>query len=74
MIMFILIQTDGYSIDATKCTSLTEAQQKMKDAYEESTPTDFDEESSEAEMSCCSDTDATLYTGEDVYVWKIVTV
>ena len=72
--MFILIKTDGYSIDTTKHNSLTEAQQKMKDAYEELTPIDFDDESSEAEMSYCSDTDATLHTGKDVYVWKICTV
>lgn len=71
---FLLVTTDGYSLDDyTFYETIEEAQDALKKAYDELTPkNDEFPESSDAEMSYCNDTDAMLYTGENVYVWKII--
>lgn len=71
--VFILVSTDGYSIEHTKYDTKNEARDAMKKAYDLLKPKQF-EESCE-EMSYVSDNDAMLYdNGNDVYVWQIIEV
>lgn len=70
---YLLIATDGYSIDYTQYDTMEVAQEAMRTAYAKLTPEENDESSEE--MSYLGETDATLYAnGENVYVWTIATV
>lgn len=69
----VLIETDGYSIDTTEFDTKDNAIIAMKKRYADLTPNDNNE--SFADMSYITDTNAILYqNGENVYVWKIITV
>lgn len=69
----ILVKSDGYSIDYSTHETMEDAQKVMRDAYDELHPEDNAPEWED--MSGCYDTEATLYAnGENVYVWRIITV
>ena len=70
---YLLIGTDGYSIDTTPYLSLEKAHEAMKKAYNHFCPKDNGEEWEES--SYINDTDAILYAnGDKVYVWNIYPV
>lgn len=71
---YLLIMTDGYSLDYYSFhDSLEDAQTKMKKDYEKSTPSSWKEDFKE--MSHCSDTDAILFdNGDYVLVWNIISL
>jgi uncharacterized Zn ribbon protein len=69
----ILIRCDGYDIETSEYTDLSSAQEKMRKEYDEFHPKENADEWED--MSYISDTNAILYAnGENVYVWKIITV
>lgn len=69
---FILIHTDGYSIDCDDSyKTIDEARQEMNRQYNENIPIDGLVPEWE-DMSFINDDDATLYTnGEEVHIWRI---
>ena len=68
--MFILVETDGYSIHHQTYSTQKQAQEEMQDRFN-SYCTDNVEGFSE--MSYCGESEAILYArGENVYVWKII--
>lgn len=68
--MFLLISTDGYSIDYTKYPTKDEAQEAMRTAYHDNEPEDWDENFED--MSYLENNNAILYdNGDNVYVWTI---
>lgn len=70
----LLIRTDGFEIDTWKFNSVPDAQAEMRQQYESFTPTNGLTEDC-AETSFCGDMDATLnVNGEEVFVWKIVSL
>lgn len=75
-IVYLLIRTDGYSIDTERFSSLERAKEVMKEEYEENIPSDdyWHDNSAEKEMSYLDFNDAILYTGNDVFVWRIVII
>lgn len=72
---YILVYTDGYSIDYDdSCTNLGEAQKAMECQYKDYLPLDGLSPEWE-DMSYINDGDAMLYAnGEEVHVWKIIAV
>lgn len=72
---FILIHTDGYSIDYDdNYKNIDETRKEMIQQYEEHMPTGGLSPEWE-DMSYFTDDDAILYTnGENVHVWRIITV
>lgn len=72
---FVLIHTDGYFIEYDDSyPTLDEAKKEMKRQYFDNIPTGGLSPGWE-DMSSCSDDDAILYAnGEDVHVWRIITV
>lgn len=72
---FILIHTDGYSIDCDNSyPTLDDARKEMKRQYNSNMPSDGLSPEWE-DISYCNDDDAILYAnGEDVHVWRIITV
>lgn len=70
--MTILIKTDGYEINTEEYTTSTDAKTEMLKEYEEILKNENIDKSS-LEMSSCNETDAILYTGNDVFVWKVYT-
>lgn len=73
---YILIETDGYQINENRFSTKTEASEYLQSRYNSLIPESWEEEeeTAEKEMSYCNDAAATLYTGEDVYVWKLIEV
>ena len=69
---FILIHTDGYSIDCDDSyKTIDEARQEMNRQYNENIPIGGLVPEWE-DMSFINDDDATLYTnGEEVHIWRI---
>lgn len=71
---FILIKTDGYTIQHRIYSSLSAAVKEMQSQYNEAIPNggllpDW------KELSYINDNNAILYAnGENVYVWKIIIV
>ena len=71
---FILIETDGYSIETRTFENLEDAQKQMGKQYETWPPTGGLTDSYE-ESSYLGNMDAQLYTnGMDVFTWKIISV
>ena len=72
---FVLIHTDGYTIDYDDShKTLDEARKEMKRQYDSNMPSDGLSPEWE-DMSYCNDDDAILYAnGEDVHIWRIITV
>lgn len=72
---YVLIHTDGYSIDyADGCQKLEEVQKEMECQYNDYMPSDGLSPEWE-EMSYLDACDAMLYAnGEEVHVWKIIAV
>lgn len=66
---FVLIRTDGYEIDAEDFNTAEEAICEMQKQYTNKYSEDIDESSKE--MSYCTNENAILYTGKEVFVWKI---
>lgn len=70
---FMLVRTDGYSMESTAYPDFESAADAMKKAYHEldnNIPGDdwYD-------MSYCSESEALLYAGgEDVYLWNIIEI
>lgn len=69
---YLLVKTDGYSIEYADYRSPEQAYEEMKKEYEDYTPKDTTEEVEE--MSYISDSEAILYSGETVYVWRIIEI
>lgn len=75
----ILIETDGYSINTTVFDDEKSACNEMERKYDDLDP-HYDEAETEESMfelyrqSYIDTTQASLYTGNDVYLWKIITV
>lgn len=69
---FILIHTDGYSIDCDDSyKTIDEARREMNRQYNEKIPTRGLAPEWE-DLSSINDDDAILYVnGEDVHIWKI---
>ena len=67
----LLISSDGESISYELFDSKDKAVKAMEQAYRESCPSEDDWDEGFKEMSYLCDDSATLYTGEDVYVWQI---
>lgn len=65
-----LIRTDGFNINVFNFVRQKDARIEMKKQFEEFLSVKKEEYSEE--MSYCGENDATLYTGETVYVWKII--
>jgi len=70
----ILIKTDGYSINTTEFDTIDQAREVMATEYNNYKPNDDNTDDDWSDMSSLSDDDAILYTGDDVYVWKIISV
>lgn len=67
---YMLIGTDGYSIDSTIYASRENAREALIKAYEKLTPNEWNEDFKD--MSYLDDDFAILYAnGENVYVWNI---
>lgn len=67
---YLLIYASGEDIQVTDFYSFAEAQKAMRDAYQEASPLDFEEEFED--LSYIGDANAVLYyNGEDVYAWSI---
>lgn len=71
----VLLHTDGYSIDFDDSfLSLDDARKEMQRQYDENIPGEGLMQEWK-DMSFLSIDDATLYAnGEDVHVWRIITV
>ena len=70
---YLLIKTDGYSIETEGFLSEADCYKSMLDAYNAAKPEEWDE--SFEDMSYISETDAILYAnGEEVFVWRIISV
>lgn len=71
----VLLHTDGYSIDFDDSfLSLDDARKEMQRQYDENIP-NGGLKPEWKDMSFLSIDDATLYAnGEDVHVWRIITV
>lgn len=72
---YVLIHTDGYSIDYIDgCQKLEEVQKEMERQYDDHMPSDGLSPEWE-EVSYLDACDAILYAnGEAVHVWKIIAV
>ncbi len=68
---WLLIYTDGFSMEITRYSSQKEAQDAMIDAYERRLPNEEEWEECWAEMSYAGTERAQLYTGSDVFLWEI---
>lgn len=71
---FIVIKTDGYTIQHRICSSLSDAVKEMQSQYNDAIPNGglLPEWK---ELSYIDDNNAILYAnGENVYVWKIIIV
>ncbi|MBQ2184719.1 MAG: hypothetical protein II399_08770 [Lachnospiraceae bacterium] len=68
---YVLSAGDTFSIDTTVYDSMEAAMRAMKEAYDMASPPGLDEDSDE---SYCGDTNAVLFTGENVYTWEITEV
>ena len=71
--IYLLIWTDGYTIEATKYLTLEAAQMALRDEWDGY----YDEEMNDEwkELSLISDSNAILYNnGENVYVWDIAEI
>ena len=72
--VYLLIETDGYSIATNEFDSLSDAQKEMNERYEWYYPKEGLDEDCE-EQSHISDLDALLFVnGMGVFVWKIVKI
>lgn len=70
---YILATTNGYEIRSTEHKTLDDAQNAMREAYENYTPDEWADEYED--ISYCGTMDAVLYdNGDDVYVWQIIPV
>lgn len=74
--VYLLIRTDGYSIDSEKFSSMERAKEVMKEEYEENIPSDvyWHDNSAQKKKSYLAFNDAILYTGFYVFVWRIVAI
>lgn len=71
--VFLLVATDGYSINHTKYSSLELAKEAMEEAYKALYDENMDEDWKE--QSCINEESAILFqNGENVYVWDIIEV
>lgn len=71
---YILIKTDGYTIQHKVYSSLAAAVKEMQSQYNDAIP-NGGLLSEWKELSYIDDVDAILYAnGENVYVWKIVII
>lgn len=71
--VYLLIWTDGYSIEHTKYLTFEAAQKALRDEWNEY----YDEEIADEwkKLSSITDSNAILYNnGEDVYVWDIAEI
>ncbi len=68
----LLVRTDGYSIEYADYQNLEQAYGKMRKEYEDYKPKDMNEEAKE--MSYINDHDAILWSGDTVYVWRIIEI
>ena len=68
---WLLIYTDGFSMNITRYTSSKEARDAMIDAYERLLPSEDEWEECWEEMSYAGTGRAQLYTGSDVFLWEI---
>lgn len=80
-IRYVLIMTDGYRIETETFLDKEAAQDELRRQYDMHDPQyddmegDIDESLLEMyEQSYLGEDDAMLYTGEEVYVWKIISV
>lgn len=71
---YLLIKTDGYSIDTCFRDTYQEAEAQMRKEYLDAKPEEEEWDESWAEMSYLESHDAILYTGENVFVWRILKV
>lgn len=76
--MYILISTDGYNITTSNFNSQFEAVNEMTEKFnsllqEETGCKSLNEFNDEMSFNN-RNSDAALYTGENVYVWKIIKV
>lgn len=68
---YIVVHTDGYTIESDFYADYDSAYEAMKDDYDAKTPEDWIEEYEED--SYISDFDAMLYdNGDDVFLWRII--
>lgn len=73
MAKYILVETDGYSIEHAIYTDYKNTYEEMEKRYKEYSPSDNSERF--ADISYISEQSAILYAnGENVYVWSIITV
>ena len=71
--VFLLVATDGYSIDHTKYSSLELAKKAMNNAYNNLYNENMDKDWKE--QSYIDEESAILFqNGENVYVWDIIEV
>lgn len=71
---FILIKTDGYTIQHRVYSSLDDAVKEMQSQYNDAIPNEGLLPEWE-DLSYIDDVDAILYAnGENVYVWKIIII
>lgn len=68
---WLLIYTDGFSMNITRYISKKEAQNAMIDAYDRRLPSKEEWDECLKEMSYAGSDRAQLYTGSDVYLWEI---
>lgn len=71
--MYMLISTDGYSIQTEKFKTKEEAKDALSIEYNDYKPEDWDEEMW-GDQSYIGNIGAKLFTGEDVFVWSIVEI
>ena len=79
---YILIKTDGYSIDTTEFGTIDAAINALREDYDRHDPKYDTVPANEVNedlfnlwsQSILCHTEAILYTGDDVYVWKIISV
>lgn len=71
---YVLVRTDGYSIETVmQSSNLDKVKETLCEDYKKHLPEEWVDDFED--MSCCGDMDAILYdNGENVYVWQIIEV
>lgn len=70
----LLIHTDGYSIDTETYHTIDEAKHAMQTQYNGYMPSDGLEDEYASMSECNSDTAILHCNGEDVHVWRVISV
>lgn len=72
--IYLLIRTDGYTIETEKFDTKQDAFDEMKYQFENAKPANYNPDDWDECSSYLNDYQAELSTGYDVFLWKIVRI